>query len=163
VIRISSLSIRSNGKGLTLVELLCALTLMALMAAVAMPVAHVMHRRAKELELKQHLRTMRRAIDSYHQVILMVPGAKQNASATDEDWPEDLDVLVEGLDLGLAKEVKAKFLRRIPVDPLTGEAEWGKRSNKQDEDDDLWDSQNVFDVFSLAEGKALDGTEYKTW
>jgi general secretion pathway protein G len=70
---------------------------------------------------------------------------------------------VEGLDLGLAKEIKVKFMRRIPKDPLTGTDEWGKRSNKQDPDDDLWDSVNVFDVFSLAEGKGLDGTEYKTW
>jgi len=148
-------------RGFTLVELICVSTLLILMAGMALPVAHVMERRARELELKQTLRRMRRAIDAYHWTVKQVPTAKKDATA--EDWPEDLDVLVEGLDLGLAKEIKVKFLRRIPVDPLTGEAEWGKRSSKQDVDDDSWDGTHVFDVFSLAEGKALDGTEYKDW
>ncbi len=151
----------ATARGFTLVELMCAITLASLLAGVALPVQHVMMRRAKELELRQALRTMRRAIDSYHYTVQSVPTAKKDATA--EDWPDELEVLVEGLDLGLAKEVKVKFLRRIPKDPITGSDEWGKRSNKQDPDDDLWDSVNVFDVFSLAEGKGLDGTEYKTW
>jgi general secretion pathway protein G len=152
---------RSRAHGFTLVELLCAMTLAALLVGIALPVQHVMLRRARELELRQTLRSMRRAIDAYHSTVQVVPTAKKDATA--EDWPEDLDVLVEGLDLGLAKEVKVKFLRRIPKDPLTGSDEWGKRSNKQDPDDDMWDSVNVFDVYSQAEGKGLDGTEYKTW
>lgn len=152
---------RSRAQGFTLVELLCAMTLAALLVGIALPVQHVMLRRARELELRQTLRSMRRAIDAYHHTVQVVPTAKKDATA--EDWPEDLDVLVEGLDLGLAKEVKVKFLRRIPKDPLTGSDEWGKRSNKQDPDDDMWDSVNVFDVYSQAEGKGLDGTEYKTW
>jgi len=156
------MTVRRRGQaGFTLVELVCVSTLLVLMAGMALPVAHVMERRARELELKQTLRRMRRAIDAYHWTVKQVPSAKENATA--EDWPEDLDVLVEGLDLGLAKEIKVKFLRRIPVDPLTGEAEWGKRSSKQDLDDDSWDGTHVFDVFSLAEGTALDGTEYKDW
>lgn len=148
-------------RGFTMVELMCAITLASLLAGVALPVQHVMMRRAREIELRQSLRTMRRAIDAYHYTVQAVPTAKKDATA--EDWPEELEVLVEGLDLGLAKEIKVKFMRRIPKDPLTGTDEWGKRSNKQDPDDDLWDSVNVFDVFSLAEGKGLDGTEYKTW
>lgn len=153
---------RGRGQaGVTLVELVCVIFLLGIMAGIALPVAHTLHRRARELELRQNLRTIRQAIDAYHFVAQSMPSAKKNATA--EDWPEDLDVLVEGLDLGLAKEVKAKFLRRIPTDPLTLETEWGKRSHKQDPDDDSWDSVNVFDVYSLAEGKGLDGTEYKTW
>ncbi|MBP7149417.1 MAG: general secretion pathway protein GspG [Acidobacteria bacterium] len=140
---------------------MCVVFLASVLAGICLPVAHVMERRARELELRQTLREMRRAIDAYHYVLLSVPSAQRSATA--EDWPEDLDVLVEGVDLGLAKEIKVKFLRRIPRDPLTGEEEWGKRSNKQDPDEDSWDSVNVFDVFSLAEGKALDGTEYSTW
>ncbi len=147
--------------GFTLVELVCCTFLLTIMAGIALPVAHTMQRRARELELRQDLREMRRAIDAYHFTIKAVPTAQENATA--EGWPEELEILVEGLDLGLAKEVKVKFLRRIPRDPMTGEAEWGKRSTKQDADDDSWDGVNVFDVFSLAEGKGLDGTEYKTW
>lgn len=148
-------------RGFTLIELLCTVFLLTIMAGIALPVAHTMERRAREVELRRHLREMRRAIDMYKHVVTAVPSAKQNA--TDEDYPEDLDILVEGLDLGLAKEIEVKFLRRIPVDPLTGEAEWGKRSSKQDHDEDMWDGSHVFDVFSLAEGEALDGSEYKTW
>ncbi|MCU0254342.1 MAG: type II secretion system GspH family protein [Acidobacteria bacterium] len=151
----------AQDRGVTLVELFVVVFLLTAMAGLALPVAHRFERRAQEIELRRNLREMRRAIDAYHYVVQTVPSAKKDATA--EDWPEDLDVLVEGLDLGLAKELKVKFLRRIPRDPLTGGEEWGKRSNKQDPDDDMWDSQNVYDVFSLAEGKALDGTEYKTW
>jgi len=151
----------AHDRGVTLVELFLVVFLLTAMAGLALPVAHRLERRAKEIELKRDLREMRRAIDAYHYVVQTVPSAKKDATA--EDWPDDLDVLVEGLDLGLAKELKVKFLRRIPRDPLTGEEEWGKRSSKQDTDDEMWDSQNVYDVFSLAEGKALDGTEYKTW
>lgn len=150
-----------NQRGFTLVELGCCIFLATLLAGVALPVQHVLQRRARELELRQDLRLMRRAIDSYHYTVQTVTSAKRDA--TDEDYPPDLDVLVEGLDLGLAKEVKVKFLRRIPRDPLTGKDEWGKRSSKQDLDDDNWDSTHVFDVYSLAEGTGLDGTEYKSW
>lgn len=148
-------------RGFTLIELILTVGLVAAMAGMALPVAHTMERRARELELRQDLRMMRRAIDAYRYTVQAVPTAKRNATA--EDWPEDLDVLVEGTDLGTAKEVKVKFLRRIPRDPLTGKDEWGKRSSKQDYDSDSWDSVNVFDVYSLAEGKALDGTSYRDW
>lgn len=148
-------------RGFTLIELLCCVFLLSLMAGVALPVAHVMDRRARELELRKDLRVMRRAIDAYHFAVAQLPGADVNATA--EGWPEELDDLVEGFDPGGAKPITVKFLRRIPVDPLTGEQEWGFRSHKQESDDDSWDGVNVFDVYSLAEGKALDGTEYKDW
>lgn len=150
-----------NQRGFTMVELLTVLFLLTVMAGIALPVAHVMERRVRELELRQELRRMRRAIDSYHFTMKAVPNAQTDATA--EGWPEDLEVLVEGIDLGLAKEVKAKFLRRIAKDPLTGEEEWGKRSNKQEPDDDLWDGTNVYDVFSLADGEGLNGVPYKEW
>ena len=152
---------RVSQRGFSLVELSATVALLGVMAGIALPVAHTMQRRVKELELKRELREMRRAIDAYHQLVQIVPTAKDDA--TDEPWPDELEVLVEGVDLGLAKEVRIKFLRKIPIDPLTGEAEWGQRSNKQDMDDESWDSENVFDVFSLAEGTALDGSEYKDW
>lgn len=152
---------RADERGFSLIELTATMFLIGLMVGIALPVVHTMERRAKELELRQHLREMRRALDSYNSLILRFPAAKEDA--TDADWPEDLEVLVEGVDLGQAKEIKVKLLRRIPVDPLTGEQEWGKRSINQDLDDDSWDNEHVFDVFSLAEGEALDGSEYKTW
>ncbi len=152
---------RQHGRGFTLVELLCCVFLISLMAGVALPVAHVIDRRARELELRKDLRVMRRAIDAYYFTVKAVPSADVNATA--EGWPEELEDLVEGIDLGVAKEIKVKFLRRIPVDPFTGEAEWGLRSTKQEADDSSWDGVNVFDVYSLAEGKALDGSEYKDW
>ncbi len=150
-----------RGRGFTLVELVLSISLLAMMAGLALPVAHTMERRARELELKQNLRLMRRAIDSYHFTVQAVPTAKKNATA--EDWPEKLEDLVKGMDLGLAKEVKVKFLRRIPRDPLTGKDEWGVRGSHQDPDEDMWDGSNVFDVYSKAEGKALDGSLYKEW
>jgi general secretion pathway protein G len=148
-------------RGFTLVELVLSVSLIVMVAGLALPVAHTMERRARELELRQDLRLLRRAIDSYHFTVQAVPSAKKNATA--EDWPEELKILVEGVDLGLAKEVKVKFLRRIPKDPMTGKDEWGLRGFHQDADDDMWDGTNIFDVFSKAEGKALDGSSYRDW
>jgi len=149
---------RAGQAGFTLVELVCVSTLLVLMAGMALPVAHVMERRARELELKQTLRRMRRAIDAYHWTVKQVPSAKENATA--EDWPEDLDVLVEGLDLGLAKEIKVKFLRRIPVDPLTGEAEWDEIQADMETSLDPSQPPGIWDVRSRASGQTLDGIDY---
>ena len=153
----------SGQRGFSLVELMCCVTLLVVMAGIALPVAHVMHRRAAELELRQTLRKMRRAIDAYHHTVKAVPSAQQNLDAAAGFWPEELEVLVEGLDLGLAKDIRVKFLRRIPRDPISGEAEWGMRSSKQEADASTWDGVNVFDVHSLADGEALDGTKYRDW
>jgi general secretion pathway protein G len=153
---------RSGQRGLTLVELVTTMTVMVILAGVAMPVGHTMERRKRELELRKVLREIRTALDEYHLVVQRTPSA--HVEADDEGWPDDLEVLVEGIDLGLPDaDLKGRFLRRVPKDPMTGEAEWGKRSSKQEPDEDFWDQAHVFDVFSLSEGKALDGTEYKTW
>jgi general secretion pathway protein G len=109
---------------------------------------------------------MRRAIDTYHFVVTVKAPQLESTASGDvaaKGWPEELEDLVEGIDLGLGADKRLRFLRRIPDDPLTGEPEWGKRSSSQDPDDDLWDSTNVFDVFSLAEGEGLDGTPYVEW
>ncbi len=157
-----SVAHHSGSRGLTFVELVVTVALLAILAGIALPVAHTMERRSRELELRRDLRMMRRAIDSYHLTLQQVPNSPK-LNATAGTWPEDLKVLVEGIDLGTARDVKVKFLRRIPVDPLTGKDEWGKRSSQQDPDNKSWDGMNVFDVFSLAEGKALDGSEYGKW
>lgn len=158
-------AVRKPGRqrGFSLVELICCVFLLSIMAGIALPVAHVMQRRTAELELRKTLREMRRAIDSYHHTVKAVPSAQQNLDAAAGFWPEEMEVLVEGIDLGLAKEIKVKFLRRVPRDPITGNTEWGKRSSKQEPDASTWDGVNVFDVYSLAEGEGLDGTEYREW
>jgi general secretion pathway protein G len=148
-------------RGLTLVELITTMTVMVVLAGVALPVAHTMERRSREIELRRALRELRTAIDEFHLVIGRFPSAVLEPD--DEGWPDDLEVLVEGIDLGLPNGIKGRFLRRIPIDPMTGEAEWGKLSSKQDSDEEFWDQTHLFDVYSLSEGTALDGTEYKTW
>ena len=150
-------------RGFSIVELICCVFLLSVMAGIALPVAHVMDRRAAELELRQTLRRMRRAIDAYHHTVKAVPSVQQNLDAAAGFWPEEMEVLVEGIDLGLAKDIRVKFLRRIPRDPITGDTEWGMRSSKQEADASTWDGVNVFDVYSLAEGEGLDGTEYREW
>ena len=152
---------RRGQRGFTMVELVTTMTVMVILAGVALPVAHTLERRRRELELRKVLRQIRTAIDEYHLVVQRVPTASQEAD--DEGWPDDLEVLVEGIDLGLPNELRARFLRRIPKDPLTEDTEWGKRSSKQEPDDEFWDQSHVYDVFSLSEGTALDGSEYRTW
>jgi len=152
---------RGSQRGLTLVELITTMTIMVILAGVALPVAHTMERRRRELELRQTLREVRTAIDEYHLVIQRVPTAQ--VEADDEGWPDDLEILVEGIDLGLPSGLRARFLRRIPKDPMTDDVEWGRRSSKQEPDADSWDRSHVYDIFTLSEATALDGTEYRTW
>ena len=113
--------------------------------------------RHKELELKYNLRMMRSAIDEYKKAYdmyhFMIP-------VESEGYPPDLDELVKGVEVNAKK---LKFLRRIPIDPMTGEAEWGLRSLQDEPDSTSWGSQNVYDVYSLSEGMALDGSKYSEW
>ena len=161
------MSHRRSARGFTFVELLCTIFLLTILAGVAMPVAYVMEKRARELELRQELRTMRRALDAYHFTVLIFKqqGVELEEGIDAAGWPEELEILVEGVDnvASADSDKTLKFLRRIPKDPMTGEAEWGMRSAAQDPDDNLWDGTHVFDVYSLADGEGLDGTEYSTW
>jgi general secretion pathway protein G len=144
-------------RGLTLVELIVTVAILAILASAAVPVTRFEVKRAKERELRYDLWQMRDAIDRYKDA------ADKNAFQTKVDsqgYPPDLDTLVNGVDV---QGKKLKFLRRIPVDPMTGKAEWGERSMQDDADSDSWGGQNVFDVFSKAEGTGLDGTKYKDW
>ena len=151
---------RSRRRGYSLVELVVVVTIILVLTAMIVPVARFNWTRMKEMELKEALRNMRTAIDDYKR--LSDQGLIPVEVGT-EGYPKELEDLVKGMDLGLAKEVKVKFLRRIPKDPLTGKDEWGIRGSHQDPDEDMWDGSNVFDVYSKAEGKALDGSLYKEW
>src|ERR1700738_3452435 len=147
---------RSQG-GFTLLELVVATAILVILTSLAIPMARVAIKREKERELRNDLWEMRDAIDRYKDA------ADRNAfqiKAGTEGYPPDLETLVKGVDVG---GKKVRFLRRIPPDPMTGSTEWGLRSMQDDPDSDSWGGQNVFDVFTKAQGTGLDGTEYKTW
>ena len=143
--------------GLTLIELIVAITILLILTGAAVPIARVRIRRAKERELRQTLWEIRDAIDRYKDAADR--GAFQVKLGT-EGYPPDLDTLVEGVDVG---GKKVRFLRRIPNDPMTGKADWGKRCMSDDPDSTSWCGDNVFDVFTQATGTALDGTKYQDW
>jgi len=146
-----------NCRGLTLVELIVAFTIIGIMAAAAVPIVRVRIKREKEIELRRDLWEMRDAIDRYKDA------ADRNAFQTKIDslgYPPDLQTLVDGVDV---QGKKLRFLRRIPVDPMTGDTDWGLRANQDDPDSTSWGGQNVFDVYTKSEATALDGTKYNTW
>jgi len=150
---------RGSQAGFTLAEMVMVVALIALLATIALPVAKFTVKRQKEAELRLDLRLMRNAIDEHKRLSDqgMIP-----LKVGGEGYPESLEVLVEGVDV-VGQEVKRKFLRRIPVDPMTREAEWGLRSYQDEPDSDNFGGENVYDVFTLSEGTAIDGTEYKDW
>ncbi len=153
----SRLKVRRHEAGLTLVELIVTVAILAIVASAAVPVARFQVKREKERELRYDLWQMRDAIDHYKDA------ADKNAFQTKVDsqnYPPDLQTLVDGVDV---QGKKVRFLRRIPVDPMTGKNEWGMRSMQDDPDADSWGGQSVFDVYSKSDGTALDGTKYKDW
>ncbi|HZQ92976.1 MAG TPA: type II secretion system protein [Terriglobales bacterium] len=148
---------RRSQRGLTLVELIVAITILAVLTSAAIPIVRIQIVREKERELRRDLWEMRDAIDRYKDAADR--GAFQTKLGS-EGYPPDLETLVNGVDV---QGKKLRFLRRIPVDPMTGKNEWGLRSMQDDPESDSWGGQNVFDVHSKAEGTALDGTKYKEW
>jgi general secretion pathway protein G len=133
--------------------------LLAVLASVALPTGRFMLKRERESELRLYLRQMRTAIDDHKR--LADQGMIQVDLGT-EGYPKSLEDLVEGISM-VGQQTKRKFLRRIPIDPMTGKTEWGQRSYQDSSDSTSWGGQNVYDVYSLSEGTALDGTKYKDW
>jgi general secretion pathway protein G len=143
--------------GLTLVELIVTVAILSILASAAVPIARFQVKREKERILRYDLWQMRRSIDEYKDA------ADKHAFQTKVDsdnYPPDLQTLVDGVDV---QGKKVRFLRRIPVDPMTGTDDWGLRSMQDDPASDSWGGQNVFDVFSKSDGTALDGTKYSDW
>ena len=149
---------RRAQSGLTTVELLTALAVLMVLVSVAIPVARWDEKRRREVELRVELRMMRDAIDEYKKAA--DEGRIQQKDVDQRHLPLDLDELVDGVDVidpATAMPHKVHYLQRIPIDPFTGEPEWGKRSYQDDWDATSWGGENVYDVYSLFEGKALDG------
>jgi general secretion pathway protein G len=144
-------------RGFTLIELIVATVILLVLTSLAVPLARVTIKREKEHELRRALWEMRDAIDRYKDA------ADRGAFRTkvgSENWPPDLDNLVKGEDV---QGKKLKFLRKIPIDPMTNSTDWGKRSMQDDPDSDSWNGDNVFDVYTKSQGIAIDGTKYKDW
>jgi general secretion pathway protein G len=157
--RTFSIEMRNKHKerGLTLIELIIATTILLILTGMAVPMARVTIKRQKEKDLRAALWQLRDGIDRYKDAADR--GAFQ-IKVGSEGYPPDLDTLVKGVDVG---GKKLKFLRRIPTDPMTGDTDWGLRSMQDDPDSDSWDGNNVFDVHTKSTGTALDGTKYKDW
>jgi len=168
----------SREKGFTLTEMMVTLTVLAILAGAALPLVKTAVKREKEIELRRNLRIIREAIDAYKKL------ADENKIEVEEDtegYPPDLETLVKGIELkeggqqgaeeGGTEETKSssgtkkivKFLRRIPKDPMTNSSDWGLRSYQDDPDSTTWGKENVYDIYTKSQGKALDGTKYKDW
>jgi general secretion pathway protein G len=145
-------------RGVTLLEMIVVITILLVLMGAAVPVVKISVKRAKETELRRDLWEMRGAIDRYKDA------ADKNAFQSklgSEGYPPDLDTLVNGVDVAGGKKIR--FLRRVPVDPMTGNKDWGLRAMKDDPQSDSWGGENVFDVYTKSTGTALNGTKYKDW
>jgi general secretion pathway protein G len=146
--------------GFSLIELIVTVTLIAIIAGLAVPLARNSIRRQQELELRRALREMRVAIDRFKEASDL--GLIEVTLGT-EGYPEDLETLVEGVDQIGTVDRRLKFLRRILVDPMTNSEEWGMRSYQDDPESNSWGGENVFDVYTRSNALALDGTVYSEW
>jgi general secretion pathway protein G len=150
--------------GYSLIEMLVVCVVLMVLASAVMPLAKVTAQRTREAELRRALREMRTAIDRFKDAADLQQIASQDLKAGAEGYPESLEVLVEGVRTsGDASGRKLKFLRRIPMDPMTRSFEWGMRSYQDDADSSSWGGENVYDVYTESGGIALDGTKYAEW
>ena len=153
-----------SSAGYSFIELLIVVSILFVLASAAMPLARVASQRQREIDLRRNLREMRTAIDRFKDQVDAGVIPSTEVTPGSEGYPENLQKLVDGVNAaGDASGRKLKFLRRVPVDPMTGKNEWGMRAYQDKPDSTTWGGQNVFDVYSKSEGEALDGTKYKDW
>ena len=151
---------RAGERGFTLAEMVIVAAILAILATAVIPLVHTTRKRTKEMELRAALREMRYAIDEYKRY--SDAGLLPVELGTD-GYPADLETLIEGVEVVGQVDYKARFLRRIPLDPMTGEYEWGLRSYQDEPDSSSWGGENVYDVHSLSEGVGLNGIPYEEW
>jgi general secretion pathway protein G len=151
-------------KGFTFIELVVVTTILLILASAIMPLSKVTVQREREAELRRYLREMRTAIDKYKDAVDGGLIGSIDVKAGSEGYPPDLETLVEGVSVANdASGRKLKFLRKVPIDPLTNSTEWGLRSYQDKPDSTSWGGQNVYDVYTKSTGTALDGTKYRDW
>ena len=150
-------------RGFTYLEMIATATILLILASAVMPLARVTWKRQQELELRRTLREIRYAIDKYKAAVDAGQIGGTDVKLGSEGYPPDLETLVKGVNQVGRVDHKLKFLRRVPVDPLTRTAEWGLRCYQDDPDSSSWCGQNVWDVYTKNDGKGLDGTPYKEW
>lgn len=150
--------------GFSFIELLVVTSIMFILASAVMPLAQVTSQRQREAELRRDLREMRTAIDKFKDAVDQGVIPTTEIEPGSEGYPRDLEALVEGVPVANdASGRKLKFLRRVPVDPMTNSTEWGLRSYQDKPDSTSWGGRNVFDVYSKSEATALNGTKYRDW
>jgi len=147
-------------KGMTLLELILACAILMILSSAALPIARFTLVHKKEELLRYNLRQMKDAIDRYKD---LADSNKIRVEVGSEGYPPDLDTLVKGVKLGAGDDKKVRFLRRVPIDPMTGQADWGLRCVSDDPDSTSWCGKNVFDVYSKSQATASDGTRYANW
>ena len=150
----------NSQRGMSLLELIIACTILMVLSSAALPVARYTIVHKKEELLHYNLRQMRDAIDRYKD---LADSNKIRVEVGTEGYPPDLESLVKGVKVGAGDDKKIRFLRRIPVDPMTGQADWGLRAVSDDPDSRSWAGKNVFDVYSKSQATASDGTRYADW
>lgn len=161
--------ILDDKRGLSLIELVVTLSILIILSSLILPSAQMASKRSKEIELRRNLREIRGAIDEYKKIYDRGVDEKKITASLNkpEGYPETLEVLVKGDDIKGYLGYKKKFLRRIPADPFYkpqgDEPAWGMRSHNDEPDSTTWGGEDVFDVYSLSDGTAIDGTKYKDW
>lgn len=150
-------------RGFTYLELVATSAILMILASAIMPMARVARKRQKEIELRRELRILRTAIDEYKKMVDAGRIGGMDVKLGSEGYPPTLEILVEGVSQVGAIDKKLKFLRRLPVDPMTRTVEWGLRCYQDDADSDSWCGSNVYDVYTKSQGEALDGTKYRDW
>lgn len=148
-------------RGFTFLELMLTMVILGILAAAMVPTTKNIVKRRKETQLRNALMEMRLAIDRYKK--LADEGKINISDVRQQGYPADFEEMIEGAVLKTEPGKLMRFLRRIPVDPMTGEGTWGMRSIFDAPDDQTWGGENLFDVFSLSDGIALDGTPYSEW
>ena len=155
---------RARERGLTYLELVATAAILVILASAILPLGRVAIQRTRELELRRDLRNLREAINRYKTAVDQGQIGGTDVKIGSEGYPPDLEILVKGVNrVGATADRKLKFLRRIPVDPITGGKEWGLRCYQDEPESTSWCGENVWDVYSKSTAKALDGTSYNTW